>query len=136
MNETEYSPEEIITFKEEFEDKVRELNHIGRADLPDIDTRNSEVDDLLDMHLGVTGEIPDHNVITLLADYVLADDIKDSNPHKTTQTEYPIQSTHSRRNTPKRELSVSAEILDYLHSKYTKQLDNLSKVSHKNRDDV
>lgn len=136
MNKEVFSPEEIKSFEEDFTEKVKELNDLELAEVPGIETRNQQVEELLDIYLGVTGETPGGRVLRYLSDYILIEDIKDSNPHKTLHTEYPLQSEYSKKFTTRRELSVSADILDYLHSKYTKRLTTLTKVSRKNKEEV
>ena len=129
------SPEDVEQFEEEFRAEVEELERTSRLELPDIDVRNAQVEELISYYVIVTGDTPSSKDLVSLANYLLADTLKDPDPYKTQNTEYPIQSQYSRRETPKRELSVTADILDFLHSKYQKRLDSLYVISRKNKEE-
>lgn len=48
------------------------------------------LDNLLGAHIEQTGKKPKSNYLTLLANWVLIYDLKNSHPDKVTNTEYPI----------------------------------------------
>lgn len=129
------TPEEIKEYKEKFKKVVKLLTDIKSADLPSQEERNWEVESLLDEYVEFTGETPDPQDLYLLGDYILADIIKDPTPYKSSNQEYPIQNAYSRKVTPSREMTMSDDILDYLHSKYTLKLDSLYKVSTQNKEE-
>lgn len=54
--------------------------------------RIKAVDDLCEAYVTQTGEIPDSTQLTLLADYILTEDLTNRCPDKVTNTEYPILS--------------------------------------------
>lgn len=123
------TPKEVEEFQEEFSELIYAINKMPLEHLPELEERNKESEDLIELHFEVTGEIPKPLDLKRLGDYVLADDLKNKDNTKNNDQEYPLQTKYSKRRTPQRELSVSADILDYLHSKYHKRLDTLSRVS-------
>lgn len=129
------TPEEIRQIKDKFKKIVNSLSKVKAEDLPTQEERNWEVESLIDRYVEFTGETPDPLDLHILSNYILADIIKDPTPHKSNKHEYPIESTYSRKVKPSREVTTSEDIIDYLYSKYTLELDSLYKVSTQNKEE-
>ncbi|SDW23040.1 HNH endonuclease [Paenibacillus sp. PDC88] len=56
------------------------------------DERIQTVSALISQYIESSGQTPDSRVLEKAADYILYDDLSDSNPHKVFHTEYPILS--------------------------------------------
>ena len=82
---------EIETIKEEFSEAVSTLTGVPRDELPPVDVRNWEVSELISEYLGAVGERPDPVELSRLADYILADTLRDPTPYKSNKSEYPIE---------------------------------------------
>lgn len=124
-------------FREQFDLYIEQLNDIPFKELPPVEERNAECEELIELYFDYSGgKLPSRKHLKALADYVLADDLKNDYGHKTAKTDYPIQTGHSLRHTPIREFSTTADILDYLHSKYHKRLDSLFVVSTANKEET
>ncbi|WP_018755181.1 hypothetical protein [Paenibacillus terrigena] len=75
--------------KVRFAEKVAELvavKSVGQQE------RTAAVNDLIEAYVSATGERPDSTQLERLTDYILLEDLTDPNPHKVSQTEYPILS--------------------------------------------
>ena len=120
---------EIETIKEEFSEAVGALTGVPRDELPPVEVRNWEVSELISEYLGAVGERPDPVELSRLADYILADTLRDPTPYKSNKSEYPIENGYQRAQAVSREMSMEGGILDYLHSKYHLRLDTLYRVN-------
>ena len=125
----EVSHLELEAIKEEFSSAVSTLTGVPRDRLPPVDIRNWEVSELISEYLGAVGERPDPVELSRLADYILADTLRDPTPYKSNKSEYPIENGYQRAQAVSREMSTEGGILDYLHSKYHLRLDTLYRVN-------
>lgn len=66
---------------------------------------------LTDAYIEQTGETPDPDQLTILADYILMDDLKDTHPDKVANIEYPILSAGQLRLRFRRE--PSSDLTNY-----------------------
>ena len=128
MNESERQLE-IESIKEEFSEAVGTLTGVPRDELPPVEVRNWEVSELISEYLGAVGERPEPVELSRLADYILADTLRDPTPYKSNKSEYPIENGYQRAQAVSREMSTEGGILDYLHSKYHLRLDTLYRVN-------
>jgi hypothetical protein len=79
------------------EERFRLLaNRLIRKNIQDRSERMAEVDRLVLEYVESAGEIPDSHVLDKLSDYILSEEIKDSNPSKMSRNEYPILSRSQR----------------------------------------
>jgi hypothetical protein len=81
---------------------IDEVDRLTARDLP-VQVRLKVVDDLIEAYFTQTGEIPDSNQLTRLADYLLKDELTDRHPDKVTRTEFPILSGDQQRLRGRRE---------------------------------
>ena len=119
---------EIELVKQEFSEAVATLTGVSRDELPSVEVRNWEVEELTNEYLEAVGERPDPLELSALADYILADTLRDPTSYKSSRSEYPIENGYQRAQALSRELAMEGNILDYLHSKYHLRLDTLYRV--------
>ena len=120
---------EIETSKEEFSEAVSTLTGVPRDELPPVEVRNWEVSELITTYIEAVGERPEPLELSRLADYILADTLRDPTPYKSNKSEYPIENGYQRAQAIYREVAMEGGILDYLHSKYHLRLDTLYRVN-------
>ena len=120
---------ELEAIKEEFSEAVSTLTGVPRDELPPVEVRNWEVSELISEYLGAVEERPEPVELSRLADYILADTLRDPTPYKSNKSEYPIENGYQRAQAVSREMSMEGGILDYLHSKYHLRLDTLYRVN-------
>lgn len=120
---------EVETIKEEFSEAVATLTGVPRDELPPVEVRNWEVSELISEYIEAVRERPDPVELSILADYILADTLRDPTPYKSSRSEYPIENGYQRAQAVSREMSMEVGILDYLHSKHHLRLDTLYRVN-------
>lgn len=131
----EVSSKQMLKYEETFKEVVERLSKIKYVDLDHVEIRKWEVEELLDEYLMVMEDLPEGYELHLLANYILADILKDPTPYKTQHQVYSIRTSYSERITPTREYANKSEILDYLHSKYQLELDSLNRTETQHRED-
>lgn len=120
--------------KAQFEEKVAEL--LALKEIPDIDTRIKQVEDLTEWYYEKTGKVcRDSFQLTLLGNYILSDILKDKNPHKVKKTTYPVLSRTQLKKRNRRERRVGDDNLDFIKLKEVDSYPNTFKVSTKNKED-
>jgi len=107
--------------------KVREL--------PPIEIRNQQVNALIEYFWKMTGRKPKSYQLELLADYILADTLRDKATHKVKQTEYPVLSFTQMKLRNRRERRVGDDNLDFIKTKEVDNNPNSFKVKTKNKED-
>ena len=120
---------EIEAIKQEFSEAVSTLTGVPRDGLPPVEVRNWEVSELITAYIEAVGERPEPLELSRLADYILADTLRDPTPYKSNKSEYPVENGYQRAQAVSREMSMEEGILDYLHSKYHLRLDTLYRVN-------
>lgn len=108
---------------------ARSMADIPYDFLPPINERNEDVEHLLTFYVTATGETPEPTILNLLSNYILAGKLLDPTPHKASYEEYPIINGHQRNRAEYREYAMGADVIDFLHSKYTLRLDTLYRVN-------
>jgi hypothetical protein len=84
---------------------AREVEDLVQTYMP-TSWRCQAVQVITDAYIEQTGESPDPDQLTILADYILMDDLKDTHPDKVANTEYPILSDGQLRLRFRREPSI------------------------------
>lgn len=121
-----------MSIKTQFEDKVETL--VATKDLPSLEERNKQVEDLTEWYFEMTGKNYDNShFLDLLASYILADTIRDRSTHKVKKAEYPILSTSQQKLRNRRESRVGDDFLDYIKLKRVDNHPNTFKVSTDNK---
>lgn len=90
-------------YKAAFSDAVTDLI---AEDITDRDERIAAVNGLLEAYVDSVGETPDSAECERLADYILREELNDSNPHKVAHTEYPFFSEYQLERRHNREVSL------------------------------
>ena len=103
---------EIETIKEEFSEAVSTLTGVPRDELPPVEVRNWEVSELITTYIEAVGERPEPLELSRLADYILADTLRDPTPYKSNKSEYPIENGYHRAQAIYREVAMEGGILD------------------------
>ena len=104
-------------------------------ELPPIEVRNQQVTALIEYFWKVTGRKPKSYQLELLADYILADTLRDKATHKVKQTEYPVLSFTQLKLRNRRERRVGDDNLDFIKTKEVDNNPNSFKVKTKNKED-
>lgn len=83
------------------EERFRLLaNRLIRKNIDDRAERMAAVDTLISEYVGSSGEIPDSHIMDKLSDYVLMEELKNTDAYKMRHEDYPILS-HTQRSTRK-----------------------------------
>jgi hypothetical protein len=121
-----------MSIKTQFEDKVEAL--VAIKDLPSLEDRNKQVEDLTEWYFEMTGKHYDNShFLDLLASYILADTIRDRSTHKVKKAEYPILSTSQQKLRNRRESRVGDDNLDFIKLKEIHNHPDTFKVRTVNR---
>lgn len=121
--------EETVEYMDSFLERTRYMNKTAREDLPhDID-RVAEVDAMIREHEVQTGREPDTLALHRLANYLLAEHLKDPSPDKITQNDFPILSNNQIRRRMRTQLPMENDTMDFLQSKIHRRMDSLARVS-------
>lgn len=75
------------------------------------------VDSLCEEYVQVFGKKPAQYQLTLLADLILKEDIKNPSSYKIQEEEYPFLSNHQKKRRRKREFVTSDAALDHMNYK-------------------
>lgn len=121
--------EEVKTYLEEWIERIKELNKIKHRDLPSLEERNKQVNDMIEEYMQVQGDLPPSYWLSRLGTYILAEDLKNNDRDKVANTEYPILSYRQKRRRSRKQIAVLSEHLDFLHSKYVARMDSLAKTT-------
>ncbi|MFG3611481.1 hypothetical protein [Rummeliibacillus stabekisii] len=112
---------------ENFSERIRDLNDIKLEYLPDLEVRKSEVNGMLEEYYSVVGDYPKSYNLTLLANYLMSDVLKDKDVDKMTNYDYPILSESQDKRRKKKQNPMIDDTLDFLNNKYHRRLDSLTR---------
>lgn len=115
----------------EFSEKVFVFDKMRLKDLPADDVRVRQVTDMLEEYYVVTGEKPKEYLLTKLANYILAAELKNKDVDKVTNTEFPVLSEYQLLRREKSQVSMETDNMDFLDTKFNKGLDSLAKTTIK-----
>lgn|GEM_PF-5118288 len=90
------------------EDKFRlEARRLVRKGTVDRSKRAAEIDALIDSFVSDNGRIPPPETLSVLTDFFLLEELKDSNPYKSTSCAFPIFSSYQLRLRSGREVPLT-----------------------------
>lgn len=116
-------------YKQEYNKFVMELYGTSKAMMPSQLTRNRIASIMAEHYFQIMGGYPPSNILDKLADYCLLEDIKSVNKKKSDENRFLSEKQQNRRASREYCVSTNNTLFDFLYSKYTLQLDSLSKVS-------
>lgn len=116
-------------YKQEYNKFVMELYGTSKAMMPSQQARNRIASIMAEHYLTTMGGYPPSNILDKLADYCLLEDIKSVNKKKSDENRFLSEKQQNRRASREYCVSTNNTLFDFLYSKYTLQLDSLSKVS-------
>lgn len=128
MSQLELSIDEYI---EQFNEKAEELSNTKLSDAPDVTVIIAQVDEMIEEYFRVVGYMPAPYTLNKLADYILVNELKDKGVDKVSNTEYPILSDIQLRRRARKQFTAQDTTLDFLNTKFNKQVDSLARKSVK-----
>lgn len=118
--------DEIKQYTEDFTEHTKVLSKLPLTQTPSLEVREREVQGLVDQHVEMTGEYPQPYALTKLADYLLADHLKDPDRDKVANNEYPVLSQYQAFRRSKSQVAMESDTMDFLESKINKKMDSLA----------
>jgi hypothetical protein len=123
-----------VSVNSEFEIAVEEL--VKTKELLPLEVRIQQVTDLTEGYYEATGKVYNNSYfLTLLGNYILADELRNKSTHKVKQTEYPVLSHTQQKLRNRRERRVGDENIDFIVLKEVKQHPNAFKTKTQNKDE-
>lgn len=119
---------DVAGYRERFEESVAELSAITYHKLPDPEVRVKEVEDLVESYYDFVGDYPDSMQLFKLSNYILSKELKDMDVDKVTNAEFPFLSEYQLKRRERKQVSMEADNMDFLESKFNKGLDSLAKT--------
>ncbi|PEF03572.1 hypothetical protein COK07_29035 [Bacillus thuringiensis] len=117
----------------ELENRIAILEREAKSYTPE--ERNNKVEALTEEFYASNGRHMHSIYLQRLADVLLVEELKDSNPNKITSTEQPILSNRQILRRKKREFALTDDKLDFVHAKEHLGIDSLFKKRTQNMDD-
>lgn len=118
----------------DFTDRAEELSDKKIAECPEASVRIKQVEDMLEQYYLTVGKYPKPAVLDHLGSYILVNELKDKDVDKVTNTEFPILSPIQIKRRHRRQMLMQDSTIDFLNTKYNKQLDSLAKTQVKKVD--
>ncbi|MGF9741621.1 hypothetical protein ABEX38_30085 [Priestia megaterium] len=109
---------------------------VAVKELPPLDVRKQQIEYLIEYFWKVTGRKPKSYQLERMADYILADTLRDKATHKVKQTEYPVLSFTQMKLRNRRERRVGDENLDFIKVKEVDNNPNSFKVKTRNKEEA
>lgn len=117
-------------FKKEFSEFVKKLQETPKESMPSQDCRNTIAWLLPEMYYNKMGEYPTVYELNGLSNYCLLDYLKSVNKKKSDENSFHSDKQSQRRAAREYLVSSNDSLLDFLYSKYTLNLDSLSKKNN------
>lgn len=114
-----------------FEEQAEELAKTKLNDAPKSVEMTKQVGDLIEEFYATVGSYPKAYTLTQLANYLLVNELKDKDVDKVTNKDYPILSETQLKRRARKQFLVQDDTLDFLNTKFHKQLDSLSRKTVK-----
>ena len=117
-------------FKKEFSEFIKKLQETPKESMPSQDCRNTIAALLPEMYFNKMGEYPTVYELNGLSNYCLLDYLKSVNKKKSDENSFHSDKQSQRRAAREYLVSSNDSLLDFLYSKYTLNLDSLSKKNN------
>lgn len=121
----------IQEYIQDFTDRAEELAQLKLESCPKVEQRRQQVEDMIEQYYKDVGTYPKSAVLENLGSYLLADDLKNKDVDKVTNTEYPILSDIQLKRRARKQPVMMDETLDFLNTKFNKQIDSMAKTQPK-----
>lgn len=118
---------------QQLENRIAILERESKSYTPE--ERKNKVEALTEEFYAANGRHMHSIYLQRLADVLLVEELKDSNPDKVTATERPIMSNRQMITRKTREFALTGEKLDFVHAKEHLGIDSLFKKRTQNMDD-
>ena len=117
-------------FKKEFSEFIKKLQETPKESMPSQDCRNTIAALLPEIYFNKMEEYPTVYDLNGLSNYCLLDYLKSVNKKKSDENSFHSDKQSQRRAAREYLVSSNDSLLDFLYSKYTLNLDSLSKKNN------
>ncbi|WP_407708488.1 hypothetical protein ACIU4M_00555 [Bacillus altitudinis] len=121
----------INKYIEDFEEKATELAGKKINECPPVEERIKQVDEMVNHYFEYTGKFPKPFILELLGSYILVEELKDKDVDKITNKDFPIMSESQVNRRLRKRLLLQDDTIDFLNTKYNKQMSSLAKKTVK-----
>lgn len=121
----------VNKYIEDFTERAEELSRTKLEDAPRPEIINQQVETLIEEYYKYVGSYPKPHVLELLANYILVNELKDKDVDKVANQDFPILSDIQLKRRARKQMLVQDSTLDFLNTKYHKQIDSLAKKTVK-----
>lgn len=121
----------IDKYIEDFTERAIELSNIKLANAPKKEVINKQVEDMIEQYYQTVGSYPKPFVLNLLANYILINELKNKDVDKVANTDFPILSDIQLKRRGRKQFLAQDSTLDFLNTKYNKQIDSMAKKTVK-----
>lgn len=112
-----------------FTERAVELVRLPLEQQPkESDTKNKQVEDMIEEYYQFTGKLPKPYMLNYLANYLLSGELKDRDADKVANHEYPVMSDYQLKRRERTQISMEQDVMNFLDSKQNKGLDSLAKT--------
>lgn len=124
----------VDKYIEEFNERALELSKTKLEDAPKQSVLNAMVENMVEDYYRYVGCFPKPHILELLANYILINELKNKDVDKVTNEDYPILSDIQLKRRTRKQFLVQDSTLDFLNTKYHKNIDSLAKKTVKKAD--
>lgn len=110
-----------------FTERAEELANTKLADCPPIEIMNTKVEEMIEHYYQTVGKFPKSYALEQLGNYLLVRDLKNKDVDKVTNTPFPILSEIQLKRRNRKQMLMKDTTLDFLNTKFHKQIDSLAK---------
>ena len=122
---------DIEKYIEDFTERALELSNTKLQQAPKVEVINKQVEEMIEQYYQTVGSYPKPFVLNLLANYILINELKDKDVDKVANNEFPILSDIQLKRRGRKQFLVQDNTLDFLNTKYNKQIDSMAKKTIK-----
>lgn len=124
----------VLEYIREFEERCQQLADTKLEKAPKPEEIVKEVDAMLEEYYEVVGKFPKPRVLELLSNYILVSELKNKDVDKITNNDFPIMSETQLKRRGRKQTPMKDTTLDFLNTKFNKNIDSLSKKGTKKVD--
>jgi hypothetical protein len=121
----------INKYIEDFDARCEELSNTKLEDAPKVEVIINQVNEMIEEYFKYVGSMPKPKSLERLANYILVNELKSKDVDKVANTDFPILSDIQLKRRARKQMVMQDSTLDFLNTKYNKQIDSLSRASIK-----
>lgn len=118
----------------DFTERAEELAEKKLAECPPVEIRNKNIEEMIEQYYNQVGKYPKPYVLDKLGSYILVHELKNKDVDKVTNTPFPILSDIQIKRRHRKQMLMQDSTIDYLNTKYNKEMDSLSRTAIKKVD--